>query len=62
MGYSDEQRADLAETIRRANPDVVVDASPARVARLLKIDLPVVQVDYRFDQRLCTRSDRGLYR
>jgi len=51
MGYSDEQRADLAETIRRANPDVVVDASPARVARLLKIDLPVVQVDYRFDQR-----------
>lgn len=51
MGYSDEQRADLAETIRRARPDVVIDASPARVAKLLKIDLPLVQVDYRFAQR-----------
>lgn len=51
MGYSDEQRADLAETVRRAAPDVVVDASPARVARLLGIDLPVVEVDYRFSQR-----------
>lgn len=51
MGYSDEQRADLAETVRRAAPDVVVDASPARVGRLLGVTLPVVEVDYHFVQR-----------
>jgi len=51
MGYSDQQRADLAETVRRAAPDVVVDASPARVGRLLGITLPLVEVNYRFVQR-----------
>lgn len=51
MGYSDAQRADLRATIEAAAPDVVVDASPARVARLLGLELPVVEVSYTFAQR-----------
>jgi len=50
LGYSAEQRAELAATIRAARPDVVVDASPARIGRVLGLDLPVVEVGYRFVQ------------
>ncbi len=51
MGYSDAQRQDLRDTILAAAPDVVVDASPARVGRLLDLELPVVEVSYVFAQR-----------
>ncbi len=50
LGYSAEQRAELAASIRAAAPDVVVDASPARIGRMLALDLPVVEVGYRFVQ------------
>jgi len=51
MGYSELQRGELAETIRRAAPEVVVDASPARMASRLGLAVPVVEVGYRFAQR-----------
>jgi predicted GTPase len=51
IGYSEEQRSELAETIRRAEPEVVLDASPARVGRVLGLSCPVVTVGYRFEQR-----------
>jgi predicted GTPase len=51
LGYSDEQRRELSETIRRTAPDVVVDGSPARLERLLTIDVPLVDVSYAFVQR-----------
>lgn len=50
LGYSDAQRAELAESIRNAAPDVVVDGSPANLARVLALDVPVVRVSYRFSQ------------
>ena len=50
LGYSAEQRAELEETIRRSRAEVVIDASPARLERLVNIDLPVVRVSYRFEQ------------
>jgi len=50
LGYSEKQREELAETIRRAAPDVVVDGSPAGLRRLLDLDVPVVEVQYRFVQ------------
>lgn len=49
-GYSDAQVRDLAETIRAAAPDVVVDASPARLDHLMDLALPIVRVRYRFRQ------------
>lgn len=51
LGYSEEQRAELHATIEACNPDVVVDASPARLDRLLELDRPLVRVRYRFAQR-----------
>lgn len=50
LGYSEAQRDELAQTIRRAAPDVMVDGSPAGLERVLDLDVPVVRVRYRFVQ------------
>ncbi|NNK38020.1 MAG: GTPase, partial [Xanthomonadales bacterium] len=54
MGYSEEQRDALAQTINAccAAEDVscVVDASPARLDRMLELDVPLLRVAYRFRQ------------
>lgn len=51
LGYSEAQRAELAETIRSASPDVIVDASPARLDRVLELGVPTVRVRYAFAQK-----------
>lgn len=51
LGYSDAQCAELEETIRRCGADLIVDASPARLDRVLQLSIPVVRVRYRFEQR-----------
>ncbi|MBT8492191.1 MAG: GTPase [Deltaproteobacteria bacterium] len=50
LGYSDGQRAELAETIERAAPDLVIDGSPAGIERSLSLAMPVVRARYRFEQ------------
>lgn len=50
LGYAGSQRDELAATIRAAAPDVVVDASPARIGRVVAIEVPIVEVSYRFEQ------------
>jgi predicted GTPase len=49
-GYSPSQVLELQDTIQRAHPDIVVDASPAGLAHVLHIDAPVVRVRYGFRQ------------
>jgi predicted GTPase len=51
LGYSEAQRAELEETLRRSRADVIVDASPARLDRALHLSIPIVRVRYRFEQR-----------
>ena len=51
LGYSDQQREELAETVARAGAELVIDASPARLDRFLAAGQPVVRVFYRFQQR-----------
>jgi len=51
LGYSAEQRGELAETIVRSGAEVVVDASPSRLDRFLALSIPVARVRYRFEQR-----------
>lgn len=51
LGYSEAQRRELAETIARSRPELVVDASPSRLDRFLPLPAPVVRVRYRFEQR-----------
>jgi predicted GTPase len=46
MGYGDSQIAELAETINRANADLVIIGTPIDLGRLMKIDKPSVRVMY----------------
>ncbi|GGL50992.1 GTPase [Halocalculus aciditolerans] len=49
MGYSERQRADLADTIEHADPDVVLAGTPVALDEVLDVDVPVVDVDTELD-------------
>jgi predicted GTPase len=50
LGYSPQQCRDLEKTIHRSDAEILVDASPARLDRVLNLRIPVVRVCYRFRQ------------
>lgn len=49
MGYGPEQVRELEATIRRSGAELVVDGSPVDLQRIVKIDVPVVNVTYAYD-------------
>ncbi|GAB6878121.1 cyclic 2,3-diphosphoglycerate synthase [Halorubrum gandharaense] len=49
MGYTDEQVAELEATITACDPDLVLAGTPCDVSRVLDVDVPVVDVQYRFE-------------
>lgn len=51
MGYTPEQLSDLESTLRRVPAELVVDASPVNLSRLMTIDKPIVNVEYSFRER-----------
>jgi len=51
MGYSDKQIVELQKTINKVPCDVVVDGSPCRLSTLLKINKPIVDVQYDLAER-----------
>ena len=51
MGYSPQQIRDLQETLRATPADVILDATPAALTRLIEVDKPLVQVSYEFKER-----------
>jgi predicted GTPase len=51
MGYSEGQRAELKATIEASGADLVLNASPSDIDRLLDLTLPVARVSYRFVPR-----------
>jgi predicted GTPase len=48
MGYGRQQIRDLEETIRRADCDLVLCATPVNLPRLLDIDRPTLRVRYEY--------------
>jgi predicted GTPase len=50
MGYSETQRHELEETIRRVPCDVVLVATPIDLARTIHIDKPAVRVRYEVEE------------
>jgi predicted GTPase len=50
MGYGAEQIAELEETIRNTDCDVVVVGTPIDLTRILKIDKPAVRVRYELEE------------
>uniref|UniRef100_A0A7C1JIW0 GTPase n=1 Tax=Caldilinea aerophila TaxID=133453 RepID=A0A7C1JIW0_9CHLR len=50
MGYSDQQVAELEETIRRTPADIVLVATPIDLRRLIRIDKPALRVRYELQE------------
>jgi len=50
MGYSDRQRHELEETIKRVPCDLVIVATPIDLARTIKLDKPSVRVRYEVEE------------
>ena len=50
LGYSDQQLADLAATIRATECDAVVTGTPIDLRHLIPVDRPVRHVTYAFEQ------------
>ncbi len=50
MGYGDQQIADLEKTINNTDCDAVVIATPIDLQRIVKINKPVVKVDYELQE------------
>jgi predicted GTPase len=51
VGYGERQVADLEATLSAVPADVVLDATPVALRRLLRLDKPIVEVSYRFEER-----------
>jgi len=50
MGYSETQRHELEETIRRVSCDVVLVATPIDLGRAIRLDKPSVRVRYEVEE------------
>jgi predicted GTPase len=50
MGYSDTQRHELEETIRKTPCDLVLVATPIDLARIIKLDKPSLRVTYKSEE------------
>jgi predicted GTPase len=46
MGYSERQVRELEETINRTPCDLVIEATPIQLKRLMRIDKPIVELSY----------------
>ena len=55
MGYSDHQRHELEETIKRVPCDLVLVATPIDLARVIRIEQPALRVSYEVEDRSALR-------
>ncbi|MFB6490227.1 MAG: cyclic 2,3-diphosphoglycerate synthase [Thermoproteus sp. AZ2] len=46
LGYTEDQKRDLEETIRRVDADVVIMGTPARIEDAVKIDKPIARASW----------------
>lgn len=51
MGYSQAQVQDLEATLNATPADLVIDATPVDLSRLLRVNKPLVNVEYRLQER-----------
>lgn len=49
MGYGRKQIKELEETINAARCDIVIEATPTDLGKLIKINKPILEVDYKLD-------------
>ena len=51
MGYSDQQKRDLQETINSIDADIVLSGTPIDLSRIISVNKPVVRVEYSLKPR-----------
>ncbi|MFH0885068.1 MAG: cyclic 2,3-diphosphoglycerate synthase [Candidatus Micrarchaeota archaeon] len=51
MGYYDKQMKELAETINKSGAEIVVSGTPIDLTKLLKVDIPVLHIDFEIKER-----------
>ena len=51
MGYSESQLRDLEQTIRAADPDVIVTGTPVDLSRLIDVEVPIVRARYELAEK-----------
>jgi len=59
MGYSEDQVRELEETLNAVQCDVVLSATPIDLAKIVKINKPIVRVRYRYED--CVYEDYQKY-
>jgi predicted GTPase len=52
MGYYKTQIEELSETINKSGAEVVVSGTPINLARVLKINIPILHVEYNIRERV----------
>jgi predicted GTPase len=60
MGYSDQQRAELSQTINAADVDAVLIATPIDLRKIVDIQKPAVRVAYELDDAATAALDQTL--
>jgi predicted GTPase len=50
MGYSDKQLEELQETVNAVPCDLVLSGTPIDITRVLKVDKPLVRVQYEYQE------------
>jgi len=60
MGYGDEQIRELAETIERTPCDTVIIGTPIDLARVLKINRPMVRIRYELEEQMPGKLEEAI--
>src|SRR3989344_1028465 len=50
VGYGPKQMKELQDTINRSGCDIVLEATPANLGRIMKINKPIVNITYEFGE------------
>ena len=61
MGYSDEQRHDLEETINASDADLVLIATPIDLRKVCRIDKPAVRAYYELEDHTTPPLDELIF-
>ena len=59
MGYGEQQIRDLEDSINRTDCDVVISATPIDLARIVKVNKPMVRVRYELEE-IITAGEESL--
>ncbi len=57
MGYYGKQMEELAQTIERSGAEIVVSGTPIDLTKLLKVDIPVLHIDFNIAERTGSLED-----